>query len=134
MSELEEAIHAGNVQKVRILIGDETYDVNQKIGYEKYERPLSLSLQNIKSENDECFQISRIILEHKRIDVNARCGSMLECTVLGFMCITQCESTLGVKLLLEDRRTDIKGGWHTPLYCALRNIKNKGDYYYKAAE
>ena len=89
-------------------------DVNEDIGRKKdgfgnivTERPLAVSLQNIQSKNDKSFQISRLLLEHEDINVNAKCGLMDHYTVLGLLCDTQCESTLGVRMLLEDRRTDV---------------------------
>ena len=57
-------------------------------------------------------------------------------TVLGSLCRTQCETTYGVKLLLEDSRTDVNKGQRalTPLCCALKNIAEENDYFYQVAQ
>ena len=96
-SKFEKAIREGNIGEVKLLTKDESCDVNQIIGNEQdeegyldNERPLSLSLQNIKSENDKWFQISQLLLEHKNIDVNAKCGKTESCTVLGLLCGNKC--------------------------------------------
>ena len=80
ISGFEESIQEGNVEKFIRL--SESCDVNQNFGHKRdeygysiYEKPLSVSLQNIKSENDEWFQISQLLLDHRNIDVNAECGA-----------------------------------------------------------
>ena len=139
-SKFEKAIRNGDIGEIKLLTKDESCDVNQIIGNEQdeegyldNERPLSLSLQNIKSENDKWFQISQLLLEHKNVDVNARCGKTEWCTVLGTLCGTKCDSTLGVEMLLEDSRTDVNGGQYTPLFLALSMIGAEDDYFYKIA-
>ena len=95
-----------------------------------------VSLQNIKSKNDNWFLLSQLLLEHKNIDVNAECGSVrgYMSHILSSICKTQCESTFGVELLLEDSRTDVNIGLNTPLYCALSNVETKDDYFYQVAK
>ena len=162
MADLKQAIQSCNVEEIKRLVEDENCDVNQNLWHETdwrgkrlTERPLSFSLENIKSENDDWFKISRMLLDHKNIDVNAECrityfnvathttkvfgrterDIIAISTILGYVCNTKCESALGVKMLLEDPRTDVnKGGPQTSLYCALRNVQNEGDYFHQIAE
>ena len=134
MTEFEQTIRQCSVKDVKRLLKDKLCDVNQ---IEKDFRPLSFSLQNIKSKNDEWFQISRMLLNHKNIDVNAECQtawSPFTTTLLGHVCGTKCESTLGVRMLLEDPRTDVNKGRQTPLYCALMNVQSEGDYFHQVAK
>ena len=110
--DLEQAIQRFNVTEVKRLIEDRNCDVNGIISHIKnygiqciYGRPLSFSLQRIKSEKDEWFHISQMLLEHKNINVNAsyqREGYMdkISTTILGHVCGTRCESTIGVRTLL----------------------------------
>ena len=84
-----------------------------------------------------------MVIHHKNIDVNARCQKLkdnctnIEMTVLGYVCDTQCDSTLGVKMLLEDKRTDVNKIHktdNTPLFYALHKIEAKDDYFYQVAK
>ena len=138
MPDLKKAILDGDLEGIkRCLMKDKNSDVNQNIGlaldwqgdYVK-ETPLSASLQKIKSENDEWFQVSRMLLQHKNIDVNTECGKEQNCTILAWLCRHQSESTLGVQMLLEDRRTDVNRGNYTPLYHALKRIEMDNDYFH----
>ena len=70
-TEFEKAIREGNIENVKRLTRDDSCDVNQNIGHEKdlfgkktTERPLYVSLRNIKSKEDEWFQMSELLLEH----------------------------------------------------------------------
>ena len=135
------AIRNGDVQEFKRLMEDETCDVNKlmyrvinKDGLVIRETPLLVSLQGIKSENDEWFQISQMLLEHGNIDVNAECGYFKLYNVLSSLCGIQCESTIGVRMLLEDSRTDVNKGPNTPLFCAVKNIARKDDYFHECAK
>ena len=81
MSDFQKAILKGNVEEVARLLENENCDVNQNVGQERNfmghiipERPLSISLKKITSENDEWFKISKLLIQHKNINLNARCG------------------------------------------------------------
>ena len=115
MAELEQAIRIGNVDEVQRLIENLTFKVNATIdklirvdGFKNCERLLSFALRQIKSEKDEWFKISHMLLCHKSINVNADCRKLkdtgrnreIHVTVLGYVCDTHCESKLGVRMLL----------------------------------
>ena len=97
LSDLEQAIRSCNVEEVKRLIEDENRDVNQNFRHETdagdilFETPLSISLENIKSENDDWFTISQWLLDHKNIDVNAECKTAwtpFPTALLGHVCGT----------------------------------------------
>ena len=145
-SDFEKAIRKGDFEAVKFLIDNENCDINQNIahyvdplGNIYFQRPLSFTLQNIQYENDKSFKISKMLLEHSDFNVNAQCCisnnfGFNNSTVLGEMCCTECESLLGVNMLLGDPRTNVNAGGIMPLYCALRNIKKEGDYFYQVSE
>ena len=93
MSEIEKSIREGQVEEVKRLIKSVNQNIehtNDEHGSTSHERSLLVSLRNIKSENDEWFHISRLLLEQKNVDVNTECGRVSEYnkTILGLLCDT----------------------------------------------
>ena len=79
-----------------------------------------------------------MLLQNKNIDVNAQyCWHVQNdenTTVLAHLCEIACESTLGVKMLLWDSRTDVNKGTIPPLFYALQHIRKESDYFHLVAE
>ena len=99
-----------NIFNVERIFTKKGFDVNAIIGGKYYiaiEKLLSVALQNIKFENDDWFIIGKKLLQCQNIDLNAECGDYGPKTILGILCNTLCESTIGVDLMLKDFRTDV---------------------------
>ena len=81
-------------------------DVNRGGSYDIETLPLFDSLKNIKTKDDEFYQISKLLLDHKDIDVNIR--GRYGKTILEELCKTKCSTRLGVELLLSHKNIDEK--------------------------
>ena len=83
------AVSNGNVCEVKELLETGKCDVN-KCDQDDYGNfdietlPLFVSLINIKTKDDEFYQISKLLLAHKDIDVNITDGYRM--TILGRLC------------------------------------------------
>ena len=77
-----------------------------------------------------------MLLQCKDVDVNAKIyTSNVPRTIFEYMCENEQKTTLGVELLLNDRRTKVNEGEdYTPLYLALQNVEREEDYFYKVTQ
>ena len=131
---LKTAVENGNVSLVRELLEKGICDVNscQKDPYNDDKNeietlPLLAALKSITAENDNFYQIARLLLDHENIDVNME-GSIG--TILGNLCRIECLTTLGVELLLSHKDTDVNGGEYPPLYCSCIHVKERRLFLY----
>ena len=137
----------GDVEKVKRAISERYCDVDVEIYHEgKIERPLSIAIKNIRSENDNFFQISQMLLNFKDVDINAKIYKHISynhrletvfkpLTIFQYMCIKEHITTLGVELLLNDYRTDPNDySIYSPLYLALMQVETEGDYFYEVTK
>ena len=83
-----------------------------------------------KSQSDEAYMLLGDLLRYRSININARCGFLLRSTVLSELCRDE-NSLLAVKLLLNDRRTDVNLGFKKPVFHAAKKTNKKGDYFYQ---
>ena len=137
---LYKAICSGNFERVKFLIETNSQYVNCDIGrdkddyFHKVQTPLCLALSRISRKHDVFYKISKYLLKHPNIDVNARSGHRGLDTILGYLVDYEFETLLGIEILLNDGRVDVNsGGTYPPLYFALDSIEMVGDYFYKAA-
>ena len=86
------------------------------------------SLTNIKTLNDEHYQISCLLLNEKDINVNR--GNSVH-TMLSRLCEEKHRSIHGVELLLRHKNIDVNKGLRPPLGFACQNIEKEGDYFHQ---
>ena len=138
---IHQSLDKGIIQDIRRFIREESFDVNMDVGQDGkkgrshiQERPLFVALSKVKTEGDDYYKIAQALLRHPNIQVNMPCGGDGSQTILGLLCETRSESLAGVKLLLDDVRVDVNGGFlSTPLYAALKSIKSEGDHFHEIA-
>ena len=131
---------SGDVESVNAILNEGKFDLNRLYNYRDIqsgallsERLLLRVLSLVKTKYDQFYQISELLIRHLTMDVklNAWINAGIGTTYLSELCNRNFGSTLALDLLLSSDGIHVnKGVIICPLFIALRNIEEEGDYFY----